>query len=155
MILERTFPASAAELWTLWTTPAGMESWWGPQGFSVTVRAQDLRAGGVLQYAMVATGPDQVAFMNRAGMPLITEARITYVDVEPARRLRYVHLVDFAPGVAPYDVGTLVELFPVEGGVRMVLTVDPMHDETWSQRAAAGWHEELGKLAALINARRG
>jgi hypothetical protein len=32
----------------------------------------------------------------------------------------------------------------------MVLTLDPMHDETWTQRAVMGWESELGKLAKVL-----
>lgn len=36
---------------------------------------------------MTATAPEQVAFMNRAGMPLSTECRITYTEVSPPSRV--------------------------------------------------------------------
>lgn len=69
------------------------------------------------------------------------------------RRLAYVHLTDFIPGVEPYDVATVVELHPDARGVRMVLTVDAMHDELWTQRSVMGWESELGKLAPLLESR--
>ena len=31
---ERTFRATVGEVWDLWTTKKGLESWWGPQGFA-------------------------------------------------------------------------------------------------------------------------
>jgi uncharacterized protein YndB with AHSA1/START domain len=64
-------------VWALWTTKDGIESWWGPEGFSVTVQHLDLRPGGELRYTMTATAPDQVAFMRQAGMPLATEVSFT------------------------------------------------------------------------------
>jgi uncharacterized protein YndB with AHSA1/START domain len=148
--LERTFPASIEDVWALWTTKAGIESWWGPEGFTVEVRSLDLRVGGNLQYVMTATAPDQVAFMKRAGMPLATEATITFTEVVPLRRLAYLTLADFVPGVAAYDIAAQVELFPVAAGVRMVLAFDRMHDETWTERAVAGWESQLRKLGARI-----
>ena len=36
------------------TTKDGIESWWGPGGFTVKVRKLDLRSGGELHYAMIA-----------------------------------------------------------------------------------------------------
>jgi uncharacterized protein YndB with AHSA1/START domain len=86
----------------LWTTKEGIQSWWGPGGFRVTVRKLDLRPGGELQYAMTAIDPPQVAFMKQAGMPLTQELRITLTEVVPHRRLAYVHLADFIPGVEPH-----------------------------------------------------
>ena len=69
------------------------------------------------------------------------------------RRLAYVHLTDFIPGVEPYDVATVVELQPSADGVRMTLTFDAMHDDEWTERAVMGWTSELGKADALIAAR--
>jgi len=151
--IDRVLAASAAEVWTMWTTKEGIESWWGPDGFTVEVRELDLRTGGMLVYAMKATGPDQVAFMKRAGMPLTTVSKCTYTEVRPPRRLAYTHPVDFVPGVSAYDVEIAVELLDAPGGTRLVLRIDAMHDEEWTQRAVTGWTMELGKLEKALRAR--
>ena len=148
--MERTFNASLADVWDLWTTAEGLESWWGPEGFSTKVRKLDLRAGGELVYAMTATDPQTVEFMKKAGMPLTTEGRITYTEIVPQQRLGYIHLTDFIPGVAPYDVSTVVEFRFEAQSVRMVLTFDPMHDEQWTEQAVMGWESQLQKLAKII-----
>lgn len=148
--MERTYKADLVDVWDMWTTKEGIESWWGPDGFHVKVRSIDLRPGGVLKYAMIASGPDQIAFMKNAGMPTTTEAHITYTEVTPNTRLVYDHLTDFIPGVKPYNVATRVELFESPAGVRLVLTFDAMHAEEWTQRAAMGWEMELGKLAQAL-----
>lgn len=155
IVIERSYEAPIEDVWELWTTRNGIESWWGPDGFRVQVRKIDLRPGGELLYAMTATAPAQIAFMENAGMPLTTEARVTYTEVAPPRRLKYLHLADFIPGVEPYDVATTIELHDDGAGVRMVLTFDAMHDDEWTQRARMGWESELGKLATLIEERSG
>jgi uncharacterized protein YndB with AHSA1/START domain len=151
--LERTYAASIEDVWELWTTPAGIEAWWGPDGFAVTVRQLDLRPQGELHYAMTAVAAPQIAFMKQANMPLTTESRITFVEVTPPRRLVYKHLTDFIPGVVPYDVTHVVELEASANGTRLVLTLDAMHDDVWTQRCVMGWESELGKLADLIASR--
>jgi uncharacterized protein YndB with AHSA1/START domain len=148
--IERTFDASIEDVWAMWTTKDGIESWWGPDGFSVTVRAIDLRPGGELHYAMIAKGPDQIAFMKKNGMPTTTELLIRYTEVIENRRLRYMTRADFIPGVEPYDVETLVELHDTPNGVRLVLTLEAMHDDVWTQRATAGWENELGRLEKAL-----
>jgi uncharacterized protein YndB with AHSA1/START domain len=41
---ERRYERAAVEdLWDLWTTKKGFESWWGPKGFRVEVRKLELR----------------------------------------------------------------------------------------------------------------
>jgi uncharacterized protein YndB with AHSA1/START domain len=148
--LERTFKASIEEVWDLWTTKDGIESWWGPEGFAVKVLKLDLQPGGELVYAMTATAPDQIEFVKNAGMPLTHEVRATYTEVAPPRRLAFASLADFIPGVEPYDVTTVVELYPSAEGVRMVLTLDAMHNERWTQMAVMGWESELEKLARIL-----
>ncbi|HMF94044.1 MAG TPA: SRPBCC domain-containing protein [Vicinamibacterales bacterium] len=151
--LERVYQADIQDVWDLWTTKDGIESWWGPGGFAVKVRKLDLRPGGELLYAMTAIDPPQVDFMKKAGMALTTEARITFTEIVPLRRLAYVHLADFIPGVDPYDVATIVEMVPTAGGVRMTLTFDAMHSDQWTERAVMGWTSELEKLDASLAAR--
>lgn len=151
--LERIYRADIRDVWDLWTTKDGIESWWGPGGFAVTVHKLDLRPDGELLYAMTAIDPPQVAFMKKAGMPLTQECRIKFTEVVPRRRLAYVHLVDFIPGVAPYDVATIVQLEKSSEGVRMTLMIDPMHDDEWTKRAVMGWEGEIGKLGALLERR--
>lgn len=148
--LERTFTATLDDVWDLWTTTEGIESWWGPDGFSVTVRSLDLRPGGKLLYAMSATEPAQIEFMKNANMPVTTEATITYSEVSPKTRLAYSHLADFIPNVEAYSVTTLVELFASAATVLMKLTFDPMHDDVWTERATMGWESELNKLTKVI-----
>jgi len=150
--IRRTYAASIDEAWALWTTKTGIESWWGPEGFDVTVTSLDLRPGGELVYLMTATAPEQVAFMKQAGMPLTNECKVTYTEVSPPGRLAYKTLADFVPGVAPYEVATVVELQPATDGVKLTITFDAMHDEVWTQRARAGHESQMRKLDTLLAA---
>jgi len=150
LTLERTYEASLEEVWRLWTTAAGIESWWGPEGFTVKVRSLDLKPGGELLYDMTATGAPQVQFMKKAGMPLTTLTRITFTEVTAQRRLAYNTLADFIPGMAPYPVATQLDLSSVGGQVRLVLTFDAMHDADWTKRSVMGREMELAKLAKVL-----
>jgi len=152
--LERVYRAELQDVWDLWTTRDGIESWWGPGGFVVKVHKIDLRAGGELLYAMTVVDPPQVAFIKKAGMPLTHEARITFTEVVPLRRLAFVQLADFVPGVEPYDVATVVEFHRTPEGVRMVLTFDAMHNEEWTNRAVMGRESEFARLAGVLDRRR-
>lgn len=148
--LTRTYEASLEDIWSLWTTKAGLESWWGPEGFTVKVHKLDLRPEGEMLYAMTATGPSQVEFMKRAGMPLTTEARLKYTEVTPMQRLAYVHAVDFIPQVKAYDVATVVEFHAERSRVRMTVNLDAMHSDEWTQRSVAGWESQLTKVDKLF-----
>lgn len=148
--LTRTYRATPEEAWEMWTTREGIEAWWGPDGFEVKVRKLELLPGGELLYDMIATGAPQIAFMRQAGAPLSTAARIRITEVSPPRRLAYVHVADFIPGVDPYDVACRVDLEPEAEGTRLTLTFEAMHDETWTGRAIQGWEMELAKLQKAL-----
>lgn len=149
--MERTFEATLREVWELWTTKSGIESWWGPDGFHVEVHAIDLRPGGLLLYAMIADTAETIELMKQQGMPTSVEARITFREIVPLQRLAYTHLADFIPGVAAYDVETLVTLEQQGSKVKMTLCFDRMHDPTWTERAAASWELELNRLARSLD----
>lgn len=149
--IERDYPATAQAIWELWTTPAGIERWWAPDGFTVRVDQLDLRPGGELVYTMTATAPEQIEFMRSAGMPLSTESRKTFTEIDGPDRLAYTSLADFIPGVEPYEFLTTVELEPTDAGVRVVMTVDAMHDDVWTQRLTQGRENELANLAAIVS----
>lgn len=153
MSIERTFNAAIEDVWELWTTKEGIESWWGPDGFIVKVDRLDFRPGGELAYAMSATAPEQIEFLKKAGMPLTQQARVTYTQVVRLKRLGFTQLADFIPNVKPYEVAMTVDFDTTPGGVRMVLTLDAMHDEQWTKLAVMGWESELGKLAKLLGDR--
>ena len=148
--LERTFNAAIEQVWELWTTKDGIESWWGPDGFEVKVRKLDFRPGGELLYDMTAIAPDQIEFMKKAGMPLTTPSFVNYTEVVPLTRFAFTQLVDFIPNVKPYKVAMTVEFDASPQAVRMVLTLDAMHDEYWTKMAVMGWENELDKLAKLL-----
>ena len=150
--MTRRFRASLADLWDLWTTARGIERWWGPPGFGVTVQSLDLRPGGMLHYTMTAQVPQMVAYMQANGLAVDTRAQITYAEVTPRKRLAYSHLVDFVPGVAPYSAALAVD-FRAEGDqAEMHLTFQRLHDAEWTERQRNGWELVLGKLEAALAA---
>ncbi len=150
--IERTFKASLYDMWDLWTTKRGIESWWGPEGFATTVRKLDVREGGELEYVMRATERAQIEFLEVAGMPTTSILRGRYTEVAPRTRLAYEQLADFIPGVEPYDVATRVAFHPVAGGIRMVVTLDTMHDAHWTKMMEMGWNSQLERLAKALEA---
>ena len=48
--LERTYGAPPELIWELWTTAAGLDQWFAPDGFESRVTELELRPGGRLRY---------------------------------------------------------------------------------------------------------
>jgi len=151
---ERSYEASVEELWELWTTKEGLEDWWGPEGFRVEVRSLDLKVGGQLFYAMIASAPEQVEAMRRLEMPLSHAVKGTITEIVLHERLVINHIIDFIPGVEPYENQVSVEFFPQGAMVRMLITVEPHKDPRWTADASHGWKSQLTKLPGALSRRR-
>src|SRR5262245_18024567 len=79
IITQREFDAPRALVFEVWTDPKHLAQWWGPQGFTTTTSAFDMRAGGVWRFVM--HGPDGRDYDNR----------ITFDEVVKPERIRYHH----------------------------------------------------------------
>ncbi len=148
--LERFYNAPVETLWELWTTKAGIESWWGPAGFSTEVTAIDVRPGGRIVYVMSASDPGTKEFLERQGQALVTEQVLTIHEAAPHRRLVTTSVVDFIPGVPAYEVGMAVDMEATASGTRLVVTLDAMHDQHWTEMATKGWESQLENLARVL-----
>lgn len=146
LVIERTYRASAQELWRLWTTKEGFESWWGPQGFRVEVHEMDARVGGALRYDMIADAPEMVAEMKKHGQPISHATRGTFSELKPHQRLVLTHVIDFLPGVKPYESTIVMEVFPKGTSVRVVVTLSAMHNPEFTAMQKEGFTSQLTKL---------
>lgn len=52
LVMERVFDAPRERVWQAWTDPELFSKWWGPKGWSTTVKDMDFRAGGSMLYGM-------------------------------------------------------------------------------------------------------
>ena len=146
LLVERTYRARAQEVWDLWTTKEGFESWWGPVGFRVEVHTLEARVGGALHYDMIADTAEMREAMKKMGQPTSHETRGTFTELAPLKRLSITHVIDFLPGVKPYESTMTVELSPSGASVRMVVTLDGMHDEQFTKMQLEGFTSQLTKL---------
>ena len=79
IVTSRTFAAPRSLVWKVWTEPAHVGNWWGPNGFTTTTSHIDVRPGGVWTFVM--HGPDGRDYDNT----------ITYIEVVEPERLVYAH----------------------------------------------------------------
>lgn len=148
LTIERRYRASIGDVWDLWTTKDGFESWWGPQGFRAEVSELDARVGGALRYEMIADTPEMIAAMKKMGQPPSHATSSRFSELKPRERLLITNVIDFIPGVASYESHIAVD-FAVEGDhVRMVVTLDAMHSEEVTRMQEEGFTSQLTKLNA-------
>ena len=152
IVVERTWRASIQDVWDLWTTKAGFESWWGPEGFRADVHVLEAREGGLLNYDMVAEAPEVIAAMEAAGQPTSHPTHSRFSEFRPRDRLVITNTIDFLPGVAPYQANITVDFITSGPEVRMVVTLDPLHSEEFSNMQLEGFTSQLRKLEARFGA---
>ena len=149
VVIERAYRARIEDVWDLWTTKDGFESWWGPQGFRAEVQALEARVGGTLQYEMITDSPEMIAAMKQMGQPTSHATRSRFTEVKPRERLVITNVIDFLPNVAPYESVIAVEFSVAGANVRMVVTLDPMHSDEFTKMQKDGFTSQLTKLDKL------
>ena len=146
VVIERTYVAPIEDLWALWATKEGFESWWGPEGFRVEVQTLEARAGGTLAYTMIADSPEMVAAMKNMGQPTSTSIKGSYGEFVLNKRLRLVQVIDFVQGKEPYDSIIDVQFLKAGDTIRMIVSLHPHLDAYWSKMSLDGFTSQLTKL---------
>lgn len=62
IVISRVFDAPRELVWEAWINPEHVAQWWGPNGFTTTIKQMDFRVGGVWEHVM--HGPDGSNYPN-------------------------------------------------------------------------------------------
>ena len=119
-------------------------------GFSTVVTEIDVRAGGRIVYVMSALDPAIKQFLEEQGTPATTQSVLSLRELVPGHRIVATNVVDFLPGIAEYELGITIEMDAIAAGTLLVVTLDPMHDQHWTEMAVKGWESQLGNLARVL-----
>lgn len=145
IVVSRLLSAPRSLVYAVFTDPAHVDSWWGPNGFSTTTEHMDIRVGGTRKSMMVA--PDGTRFPNFA----------LYLEVVPNERLVYAHgsVEDEAADVKRFHV---VTTFTEEGGktrvtMRSRFSTTEQVREVKSFRAEELGQQTLQKLESAVLSR--
>ena len=148
LTIERELPASPDAVWSSWTTVEGLEAWWGPEGWTTTVRTLDVRPGGLWHFGM---GPD--------GAPPEVWVRAIYSEVIHGSVLSYVEGFSDETGadLDPESNAVTVEFFGLDRGrTRLVLRTRFASDERLEHIIAlgfvGGWTGGLDRLDRHLEA---
>jgi uncharacterized protein YndB with AHSA1/START domain len=107
MIGTRVLDAPRDLVFAVWTDPKHLAQWWGPDGFTTTTSAFDLRVGGVWRFVM--HGPDGSDYENR----------VTFDEIVKPERLVYHH--GGGDDVEPVQFRTTVTFEDLGGKTRVTL----------------------------------
>jgi len=79
IVLSRVVNAPRELVWRAFTEPGHVVHWWGPRGFSTTIKKMDFRIGGVWEHVM--RGPDGTNYPNKS----------VFKDIVPLETIVYSH----------------------------------------------------------------
>ena len=79
IVITRVVHAPRELVWQAWTDPRHVVNWWGPRGFTTTIKKMDFRIGGVWEHVM--RGPDGTNYPNKS----------TFKEIVPLERITYSH----------------------------------------------------------------
>jgi len=80
IVLERELRGSVDAVWRSWTTVDGLEAWWGPEGWVTTVKALDVRPGGLWHFGMGPNGSAPEVWVRAVYSEVITGSALSYVE---------------------------------------------------------------------------
>lgn len=150
--IERTFHASLDDLWKMWTTREGFASWWAPEGFRTLFHTFEARLNGQLLYDIIAESPEVIDFLNQRGLPISHPERCRFSKFHPQEQLELAIMMDFIPGIEPYENTITVEFFPINGGVRMAVTQGAMHSDEFREICIETLGRQFAKLERQLAA---
>jgi uncharacterized protein YndB with AHSA1/START domain len=146
MVITRLIAAPPELVFEAWTTPEHLATWWGPNGFTTTTSAFDMRPGGVWRFVM--HGPDGRDYENR----------ITFDEIVRPERIVYRH--GGGEDVKPVTFNTTVTFTPEDGKTRVTLrAVFPTAAErdrvVEEYGAVEGGKQTLARLDQYVSEREG
>lgn len=141
IVTTRVFDAPRELVFSAWTDPKHLREWWGPDGFSTSTSAFELRPGGVWRFVM--HGPDGRDYQNR----------ITFDTVQPPSLITYHH--GGGGDVEPIEFNVTVSFEDLGGRTRVTLRAElrsaaDRERVIREHRADEGAQQTLARLAAYV-----
>jgi uncharacterized protein YndB with AHSA1/START domain len=130
IVLVRVLDAARDAVFAAWTDADAFCQWFGPDGFTCTVHAMDVRPGGRARFDM--TSADGTVFTNR----------FDYLEVVPGERLVLDHGSDVDDDPARFRVTITLD---EQADGKTMLTLRQLHPSAEQRRASIGFGAvELG-----------
>ena len=137
--LHRVLRTTPEKLYRAFLDPDAMVKWLPPNGFTAKVHQMDARVGGShrISFTNFSTGNSH----SFGG---------TYVELDPARKIRYTDRFDDAG--LPGEMQVTVTLKQVSCGTELSIVQDGVPDMIPVEACYLGWQESLTLLAKLVEA---
>jgi len=141
VVVTRTFDAPRERVFRVYTDPALIPQWWGPERMSTTVETMDVRPGGSWRNVQHDPAGNEFAFHG------------VYHDVVAPERLVATFEFEGAPGHVSLDIVTFND-----AGGKTILTVHSIfesvddRDEMLNAGMLDGMSEGMSRIDRLLDA---
>ena len=105
LIHTRLLDAPRELVWEVWTNPAHIKEWWGPDGFSLTTKAMNVEPGKTWEFIMHGWGKDW-------------DNKVEYTEVIKPSLISYKH----SGAGADYNFSVTITFEEVEGKTLLTMT---------------------------------
>jgi uncharacterized protein YndB with AHSA1/START domain len=138
LTIERVFDAPRALVFKLWTDPAHLARWWGPEGFTNLVWRIDVRPGGAWRREMA--GPDGLRCVKCG----------EYREIRAPERLVFTYANEQPDGTLT-DRTLVTVTFAAEGERTRVILHQARFDTVEARDAhRGGWTSALARFARYL-----
>lgn len=79
---KKYFDVPVDLLFEVWSKPEHLTEWWGPDGFTLTIKSLDFSNGGIWEFIM--HGPDGHDYQNK----------IQFINIQKPKSILYKHIGD-------------------------------------------------------------
>lgn len=79
---KKYFDVPVDLLFEVWSSPEHLTEWWGPDGFTLTIKSLDFSNGGIWEFIM--HGPDGHDYKNK----------IQFIEIKKPNLISYKHIGD-------------------------------------------------------------
>ena len=140
IVMTRVFDAPRELVFSAWTDARHVPHWWGPRGFTTTVREMDVKPGGSWRFVM--HGPDGTDYPNL----------IVYSEVVRPERLVYTHGSGVDDDTLPFDVTVtfVEEQGKTKVTMRLLLASPAEREKLVKFGAVEGGNQTLDRLAEYL-----
>lgn len=154
----RDIAAPRTTVWSLWTTPEGLASWWSPEGFVMEVLRLEPRLDGPIEfyYQEAATARDSAwrEKFSRRGLSSSWSARGVFREMDPPTRLVFRQALDFGRGAGAQSYEMQASFLERAGGTRVELTALADATKHWRLLGRQNLIGQLARLAAAAERQR-
>jgi uncharacterized protein YndB with AHSA1/START domain len=134
LTLTRVFDAPPALLFRVWTEPALVQQWWGPEGFTITACEMDVRVGG--RYRTCKVSPEGTEHWQTG----------VYREISPVERLEFTYAWEDEHGDPKHVMLITVRFEALGEKTRLTLVQRGLESETARTAHLSGWESTFRRL---------